>query len=604
VLGALAGLAIAGIASAAVIGVNEDAPKFAEDGGASLFGQMQGVGLGQDVVSAIWTAGRQLNDTDVSRINRAVAAGKARGVKIVIDIYPATGPNARALGTDGDAGFIDFTKQVVGSFHGTVKDYIVLNEPNRTIFASPVDPALTAKVLADAYDAIKQIDSGVNVIGLGLSPRGSGDGKSLFPVQFLAQLGTAYKALNRTAPLMDAISFHPYPFPEDKAPDRTSDWPTIGMADLARLKQAISDAFAGTAQKTVEGGLPIHLDEVAYQVATDGKPGYTGAETVKLVDEATQAKHYTQIVQQVACDPTIASLSFFHFVDETDRTRFQSGFLDAALGPRPVAAAVKQALADTAGGTKCPGALVNWIPETGVVGFDPGFSPDGKTALGAGKVWGFRPTAEEDTDFFAGVFAADVTAADAGRSLQARGRLAADAKPLFTTKGSIKAMLKGLAKFELTGKNGTYVYAIRAISKTNPNRTETAVSQPFTVGTGATVAKVFGGPHLTMFRNCPLFGSDGPDTIVCGFLADHISALGGNDTIDAGGGNDVVSGGPGDDTITGGPGSDKLLGDDGNDVFNARDGERDVIYGGPGLDRAIIDAGLDEVHEVEIVTFG
>ena len=222
---------------------------------------------------------------------------------------------------------------------------------------------------------------------------------------------------------MDAFSFHPYPFPEDKAPDQTSDWPTIGMADLARLKQAISDAFAGTGQKTVEGGLLIHLDEVAYQVATDGKPGYSGGETVKLVDEATQAKHYVQIVNQVACDASIGSLSFFHFVDETDRGRFQSGFVDAGFVPRPVVAAVKQALVDTAGGTKCTGTPVNWAPETGVVGFDPGFSPDGKTALGSGKVWGFRPTAQEDASFFAGVFPLAISPADAARDLQARGRL-------------------------------------------------------------------------------------------------------------------------------------------------------------------------------------
>lgn len=46
-------------------------------------------------------------------------------------------------------------------------------------------------------------------------------------------------------------------------------------------------------------------------------------------------------------------------------------------------------------------------------------------------------------------------------------------------------MLKSLAKFELKGKNGSFVYAITATSVTNPNRTETAVSDPFPVGTRA-----------------------------------------------------------------------------------------------------------------------
>ena len=204
VAGALAALSLAGSASAGLIGVNEDAPKFADDGGAALFTQMQDVGIKQSVISAIWTAGQGLAAADVDRINRAIAAAKARGIKVVIDAYPASGPNARALGAQGGSGYIDFVKQVVGTFHGSVKEYVILNEPNRTIFFSPVDPVLAAKVLAEAYDAIKAIDPGVTVIGLGLSPRGSGDGSSLFPVQYLARLGTAYKAMNRTAPLMDA----------------------------------------------------------------------------------------------------------------------------------------------------------------------------------------------------------------------------------------------------------------------------------------------------------------------------------------------------------------------------------------------------------------
>lgn len=262
-------------------------------------------------------------------------------------------------------------------------------------------------MLADAYDAIKAIDTGVNVIGLGLSPRGSGDGRSLFPVQFLAQLGAAYKTLNRSAPLLDAISFHPYPFPEDKAPDRTSDWPTIGLADLARLKQAVWDAFNGTGQKTV----------------------------------------------------------------------------DAGLNPRPVVSAVKQALAATSGGTSCSTTPVSWQPETGVVGFDAGFGSDGKTALANGsKVWGFAPSAQEDATYTAGVFPAGTTGADATRALAVHRRLAADTKPLFTTAGKIRAMLKSLAKFELNGKDGSYVYAVTVTSTTNPSRSETAVSGPFTVG--------------------------------------------------------------------------------------------------------------------------
>ena len=145
-------------------------------------------------------------------------------------------------------------------------------------------------------------------------------------------------------------------------------------------------------------------------------------------------------------------------------------------------AAVKKAIADTAGGTRCLGTPVNWVPETGVVGFDPGFAPDGKTALGAGKVWGLAPTAEEDATFVAGVFPFGLTAVDAERNLHLSQP---DVPPLFKVQGNIRAMLKGLAKFEVAGKSGIYVYAISVNSTTNPTRSQTIVLRPFTVGPDA-----------------------------------------------------------------------------------------------------------------------
>lgn len=54
------------------------ATKFAEDGGASLFAQMQEIGLRQNVVPAVWTAWRQLSTTDVNRIRKTVAPSLAR----------------------------------------------------------------------------------------------------------------------------------------------------------------------------------------------------------------------------------------------------------------------------------------------------------------------------------------------------------------------------------------------------------------------------------------------------------------------------------------------------------------------------------------------
>ena len=83
-IAAIAGVALslwAGGASVGLIGVNEDAPKFATDGGAALCKQMQSIGLQQNVISTIWTKGQGLSSADNARIGKAVAtvSGKSIG---------------------------------------------------------------------------------------------------------------------------------------------------------------------------------------------------------------------------------------------------------------------------------------------------------------------------------------------------------------------------------------------------------------------------------------------------------------------------------------------------------------------------------------------
>ena len=481
---AFAALSLAGSASAAVfIGVNEDAPKFQP----SLYQAISDASLQQNVLSLIWTQGDSApSASQVSATKAAIAAAQAKGVKVILAVYPGSGANARALAADGGAQFVTFSQNVASTFTG-VTDFVEGNEPNRTIFMSPVDPTLFTKVLANAYAAIKSVRPDATVIGIGLSPRGSGDPRnqgggssSMFPVQYLLAMGKAYRDQGLTGKIMDAISFHPYPFPEDKAPDRTSDWPTIGMADLARLKQAIYDAFNGTGQPA---DLPIHLDEVAYQVPTDGKPGYTGAETVKTVDEALQATYYAQIVNQVACDPRIASVSFFHFIDEADRGRFQSGFEDVNGQVRPVLAGVKQALADTVGGTKCNGTPAGWTPATGVIGAAAVTDANGKQKLSNGSgVWGATLTAAEDADFLAGVFPEGTTADQAAAALAGSGTL----RPIQPLAGKVSAQIAKLAKFELSRgvPAGKYLYAaVLSVATPGGKRSQALVTTSFQVGT-------------------------------------------------------------------------------------------------------------------------
>ena len=103
-------------------------------------------------------------------------------------------------------------------------------------------------------------DPAIQVVGIGLSPRGNDKPKaksnvSTSPVRFLRALGAWYRASGRTRPLMDSFSFHPYPNRATDPLDRGYGWPNAGFVNLDRIKLALWDAFNGTAQPTTLNGL-------------------------------------------------------------------------------------------------------------------------------------------------------------------------------------------------------------------------------------------------------------------------------------------------------------------------------------------------------------
>ena len=158
---------------------------------------------------------------------------------------------------------------------------------------------------------------------------------------------------------MDELAFHPYPQPQQGPPSVRYAWPTAGLANLDRIKQAVWDAFNGTAQPTfaesgqaaVRSRCKFDLDEVGWQVAPLPALAslYTGVETAgtKLISEDDQATYYRDTITLAECDPGVRMLSFFHLVDETDLDRWQSGLERADGSHRPSYDAVKQTLAQT-----------------------------------------------------------------------------------------------------------------------------------------------------------------------------------------------------------------------------------------------------------------
>jgi hypothetical protein len=167
---------------------------------------------------------------------------------------------------------------------------------------------------------------------------------------------------------MDAFSFHPYPNEATDPLERGYSWPNAGFVNLDRIKQALWDAFHGTAQPTTVDGLRLHLDEVGWQVDTSGRSGYQGLENVPVTDELTQAAIYDQLIRQAACDPDVAEVSFFGFRDDGLRTGFQAALQRTDGSARPAAAAVRAAIAETQDG--CAEQELHWEPGAEVVGAD------------------------------------------------------------------------------------------------------------------------------------------------------------------------------------------------------------------------------------------
>jgi hypothetical protein len=367
----------ASVAPAADVGANDDSGKYASDAGAAMYAEMARLGLTQVVIPVRFKPSDPVTIQDKQLLDRTVPAALDAGLKVVFAAYPY--PTRELEAGLGSASLFGSYVAAVAEIYPEVKQFTVGNEPNQPAFWRPqfgydgqnVSAGAFGQYLATAYDSLKAVDPDIQVAGVGLSPRGNDrpDARSNIstsPVRFLRALGEWYRASGRAKPLMDAFAFHPYPNRATDPLDRGYSWPDAGFVNLDRIKQALWDAFAGTPQPTTLQGLKINLDEVGWQVGTQGLPGYTGPENVPVTDELTQAGIYADLIGRAACDADVAQVSFFGFRDDGARAGFQAG-LDRLDGtPRPAAAAVATAIAQAAGG--CAGAPSYWSPGLEVLG--------------------------------------------------------------------------------------------------------------------------------------------------------------------------------------------------------------------------------------------
>jgi len=358
--GALA-LVCTGVASATTIGFSEDATKYSDDGGDRLFTEMNKLLPTMNRVTVLWNADSPTTIQDQAFLDRMIPVAKKHNIEIVFAIYPSKPTQAPTTPAAADA-FCSYAVQVMQRYP-YVRKVVIGNEPNQPRFwqpiwngTTPASPAAMEVVLASCYDKLKAFDPTLDVIGVGLSPRGNDDpnassNSSISPVRWLAALGKAYRVSGRTKPLWDEFSWHCYPNVNTDEVETGYPWPNTGCVNAARVKLALFDAFHGTAQPQLVAYAPnttgtdlfgntsrMFIDETGWQVDTSSLPGYFNTENVPPVSEGQQAIDYEKLVHLANCEPTLTAFNIFHEIDEPDRMGFQSGVLRLDFSERPSAA--------------------------------------------------------------------------------------------------------------------------------------------------------------------------------------------------------------------------------------------------------------------------
>lgn len=490
---ACAALALAGSATADLgLGVVDDHARGPEP---DLFlSRLNDLGLSEVRVTIVWDPAAPTTIREQEDISRMLPFAQARGIRVIVAIDLAA---PRAVGNSAAAAgrFAAFTAQVARRFP-TVKDIIVGNEPNQTRFwqpqfnrnGSPAACIAYERLLAASYDALKQVDPAINVIGMGLSPRGNDNPKaksnvSRSPVRCLRDLGVAYRGSARRRPIMDELSFHPYPNSNRDPLLKGYQWPNAGVANLDRIKQAVWDAFHGTGQPTFaergSGRLKFRLDEVGWQVrvSPSSAHAYEGSENVPTTDEQSQALIYGGLIGHLACDPTVRSVLFFGLIDEPVLERWQAALLRADGSARPAYDVVKNTVARTKG--RCAGRTRVWRHTEQVIGARATFPPVGRTLPSKSRSWAFKVTVQETARFNAGIFRVQGPRVNRGGITRSLARGAG----VLRTRGTVNAYRTLRVKFPgRLLKRGWYVYGARVAAETNARRTATLIGRPFRVG--------------------------------------------------------------------------------------------------------------------------
>ena len=164
-------------------GITDDATKYADDGGAFLFGDMTDLGMVENRVIVFWDENTPRKILEENFVDRMMPVAAAAGIRIVLAIQPI---HALAFSTNTPAKVAAFASYVgnVALRWPQVHEFVIGNEPNVKRFFQPqhtpdgsiVSAGVYEQILAASYDTLKGIDPAIKVDGLALSPRGNDQG--------------------------------------------------------------------------------------------------------------------------------------------------------------------------------------------------------------------------------------------------------------------------------------------------------------------------------------------------------------------------------------------------------------------------------------------
>ncbi|HEV3479915.1 MAG TPA: hypothetical protein VG144_10775 [Gaiellaceae bacterium] len=306
------------------------------------------------ILQLFWAPGqRRPAAHEVRALRNAAVAARRAGIEplvIVTHVGSRTTPRGPTL-RDQFATYAAQLARLVPQF----RQFIIGNEPNLNRFwlpqFGPNGENVAARdylaLLAETYDALKDVSDEIRVVGGALAPRGGDDPSAPrhthSPTQFIRDLGRYYRESGRDEPVMDAFAHHPYlessRLPPSFAHPRVT---TISLADYGKLVNLLGEAFDGTAQPGSE--LPILYTEFGVQTRIPpAKRGvytnHTSPAAADAVSEATQRTYYRQAAALACSQPTVEGLYIFHVWDEPDLRGWQSGPYYADYTPKSSRAA-------------------------------------------------------------------------------------------------------------------------------------------------------------------------------------------------------------------------------------------------------------------------